>query len=408
MIHFKDFDVVGSVAGDYLNHAAFTASGLLAADLAFRRTIATEDPVLWVAGDRKLIAGTASRELAIGAINAALAVSGDNISAEPQSFYGSERVWPAQLGTSTFFVQRGGRKLRDAQYDFSQDRYLAANASVWARHITRGGVLQFAYQKEPEELLLAVRGDGQMIAHPHQPEQEIKGFARIRHSDGQGMILSAAAIVGADGKSDEVWALVLRDGVRSIERMAPWRDEGDPVENSFFVDAGLTTIAAGGQTHFTGAAHLAGKPVAVLAGGGVVRDVTVAMDGSFDIPALSAPADPYVLTVGLKYTATAVTLRPELKLNGPTVQGKRKRLVRVALRVLETMGIRAGMLGGKLDELLDRKTDAQMDAPVPLFSGDTDRAVSGNWDTNGQATFVSDLPLPATIVAAMPKVDVSD
>lgn len=405
LIHFKDFDVVGSVAGDYLNHATFTSSGLLTADLAFRRTIATEDPVLWAAGDRKLIAGTASRELAIGAINGALAVSGDNISAEPQSFYGSERVWPIQLGTSTFFVQRGGRKLREAQYEFAQDRYVAANPTVWARHITKGGMLQFAFQKEPEELLFAVRGDGQLLAHPHQPEQEIKGFGRIRHSDGQAQILSAVSVVGADGKTDELWALVQRGSVKSVERMAAWRDDGDAIEDAFFVDSGVTAMAAGGQTHFSGLTHLANMDVAVLAGGGVVPGITVAGDGTFDIPATSVPSTAYRITVGLSFTATAVTLRPEIKINGQTSQNRKQRLVKIALRVLDTVGIRVGAFGGILDNLIDRPADAPMDAPVPLFSGDSDKPVSGGWDRTGRATFVSSLPLPATIVAAMPKVD---
>ena len=407
LIFFKNFDVVGSVAGDYLNHATFTSSGLLTADLAFRRTIATEDPVLWVASDRKLIAGTASRELAIGAINQALALSGDNIAAEPQSFYGSERVWPVQLGSSTFFVQRGGRKLREAQYDFGRDRYAASNATVWARHITKSGVIQCCYQKEPEELLFAVRADGQMIAHPHQPEQDIKGFARIRHANGAGQILSAEVIVGADGKTDELWALVLRDGARSIERMAKWRDDGDAIADAFFVDSGLTVEATAGQTSFTGATHLAGKAVAVLAGGGVVPGITVANDGSFTLPAAAVPTAAYRMTVGLPFTATAVTLRQEIKLNGVTSQGKRQRLVKIVLRLLDTVGIRVGSRSGVLDELIDRPADAPMDAPVPLFTGDSSKAVSGSWDRNGQCVFSSSLPLPATIIAAMPKIDIS-
>lgn len=408
LIFLKAFDLVGSVAGDYLNHSTVTSSGLVAADLAFRRTIASEDPALWAAGDRKLIVGTASRELAIGAINSAAAVSGDNVEAAPQSFYGSELVFPAQLGTSTIFVQRGGRKLREAQYDFTRDRYVATNMTVWARHITTGGILQFAFQKEPEELLFAVRGDGQLAVHPHAPEQEIKGFGRIRHADGAGTILSCAGIVGADGKSDEIWALVERGSAKSVERMAPWRDDGDPIEDSFFVDSGVTQMVAGGQTHFTGLTHLAGQAVAVLAAGGVVPGIVVANDGSLDLPASAVPATPYRLTVGLGFTATLVTLRPELGGPGNTSQGKRQRLVRIVLRLLGTVGIRIGVAGGKLDELIDRPASAAMDAPVPLFSGDSERAVSGGYDRNGQATFVSDVPLPAVIVAALPKIVVED
>ena len=407
LCHFKTFELLASVAGDYLNHATYTASGVLAGDLAFRRTLSTEDPVLWAMGDRKLIVGTASREIAIGAINQAQAVSGDNIEAVPQSFYGSEQVFPAQIATTGVFVQRGGRKLRQAEYDFARDRYQAENMTVWCRHITRSGVIQLAFAKEPEELLVGVRGDGTLLIHPHAPEQETKGFARIEHAGGR--VLSAVTCANVSGDQDAIWALVLRnDGSRSVERMADWHEDEDPITDAFYVDSGTTTIAAAGQTHFTGATQLAGLPVAVLADGGVVSGITVAADGSFDLNADDVPADrAYRLTVGLAYTARATTLRPELGGRGDTSQGKRQRLVKMVLRLIATAGIRIGAKGGTLDNLIDRPSHEFMDAAVPLFTGDTERSVSGGWDRDGQATFESRGPLPATIVAAMPTVGVT-
>jgi hypothetical protein len=407
LCHFKNFELLASVAGDYLNHAAYTASGITPADLAFRRTLSTEDPVLWAMGDRKLIVGTASREIAIGAINAASAVAGDNIEAVPQSFYGSERVFPAQIATTGVFVQRGGRKLRQAEYDFARDRYAAANMTVWCRHITKSGIQQLTFQKEPEELLIGVRGDGQMIVHPHAPEQDIKGFARMLH--GGGRVLSAVCCASASGDQDALWVLVERlDGARSVERMATWHDDEDPIEDAFYVDSGTTVMAAAGQTHFTGATQLAGRAVAILAAGGVVTGVTVAADGSFSVPESVVPAErAYRLTVGLPYLARVVTLRPELRGNGETSQGKRQRLVKMVLRLIATTGIKIGAKGGTLDNLVDRASDEFMDAPVPLFTGDSERSVSGGWDRNGQAVFESDGPLPATIVAAMPTLAVT-
>jgi hypothetical protein len=407
LCHFKRFDMLASVVGDYGNHASFTSAGSLAADLAFRRTLSTEDPVLWAMGDRKLIVGTASREIAIGAINAALAVSGDNIEAVPQSFYGSERVFPAQIASSGIFVQRGGRKLRQAEYDFARDRYQAANMTVWCRDITRGGIRQLTFQKEPEELMFGVRGDGQLVVHPHAPEQEIKGFARIVH--GAGAVRSAVCVASADGSQDELWVLVERpDGTKGVERMAAWREDGDPIGDAFHVDSGVTATAATGQTHFTGATQLAGRAVAVLADGGVIEGITVDPAGVFDLPPASVPGDrPYRVTVGLPYTARVTTLRPALGGQGDTSQGKRQRLVKMVLRLIETSGIRIGALGGKLDNLIDRSSREFMDAPVPLFTGDTERAVSGGWDRNGQAVFESTSPLPAIVVAAMPKLEVT-
>lgn len=406
LCHFKDRELLASVSGDFLNHQTFTSSGTLAADLAFRRPLSTEDPVLWAIDDRRMIVGTASREIAIGAINQAQAVSGDNIEAVPQSFYGSEPVFPLQIGTTGVFVQRSGRKLRQAEYDFARDRYQAANMTVWCRHITKGGIRQLTFQKEPEELLVGVRNDGQLIVHPHAPEQEIKGFARIRH--GGGNILSAVAVADVTGKQDALWALVEHaDGSRWVERMAAWRDDDDPIEDAFFVDSGLTVMAAAGQTHFTGANHLAGQQVAVLAAGGVVPGITVNGDGSFDLPASAVPSDrAYRLTVGMPYTARVTTLRPQLPGN-QTNQGVRQRLVKMVLRLIATTGIRIGPMGGKLDNLIDRASSEHMDAPVPLFTGDTERAVSGGWDRNGQAVFESSAPLPATVVAAMPTLNVT-
>lgn len=407
LCHFKNFDLLASVVGDYTNHATHTASGIVAADLAFRRTLSTEDPVLWAMGDRKLIVGTASREIAVGAINQAQAVAGDNIEAVPQSFYGSERVFPVQIGTNGVFVQRSGRKLRQAEYDFARDRYQAANMTVWCRHMTRSGIRQLTFQKEAEELLIAVRGDGQLIVHPHAPEQEIKGFARIRHAGGR--IVSAVCCANAAGDQDALWVLVeAEDGSRSVQRMAGWRDDADPIEDAFFVDSGTTVMAQTGQTHFTGATHLAGQAVSALADGGVVSGIVVDADGSFDVPALSVPEDrPYRLTVGLPYTARAVTLPPELRGDGQTSQGKRQRIVRMVLRLIATSGLRIGAKGGILDNLVDRVGGGMMDAPVPPFTGDTERAVSGGWDRNGQAVFESSAPLPAVVVAAMPTIAVT-
>lgn len=407
LCHIRNFDLAASVVGDYQNHLTTTATGLTPADLAFRRPILTEDPVLWAAADRnRILAGTASREIAIGAINAAQAISGDNIEAVPQSTYGSERVFPLQIGTTGIFVQRAARKLRQFEYDFARDRYAATNMNVWCRHITKSGIIQLAFQKEPEELMIGVRGDGQAVIHPHAPEQEIKGFARYRHSNGAGRILSAACIASADGKADELWALIERDGAKSIERQAAWRDDDDPRETAFFVDSGVTAIATMGQTHFSGLAHLAGEAVAVLADGGVVSGIVVAGDGSVDLPSSAVPADrPFVITIGLPFTATVVTLRPELRTEQGTSQGVRQRVIRLALRLLGSAGLRIGVLGGKLDQLVDRQGSDHMDAGVPLFFGDSERAVSGGWDRDGRATFISDVPLPAVVVAALPKLD---
>lgn len=419
-IHFKDLDVVGSAVGDFgggqCNFETLTSSGITAADLGFRRTLAESDPPLWATADlKKLLVGTASRELALGAINSAQAVAGDNISAEPQSFYGCDAVQPAQIGTQTVFVERGGRRLRAGGYDFAQDRYAAPDLTAGARHITKGGIVQLAWQRAPNQLLHAVRGDGQLAVHA-LTRIDVKGFARTVLANGApataAKALSAVAVIGADGKTDELWLLVERtraDGVkREIWRQTAWRELGDDPAEQFFVDAGVRTAAAGGQTHFTGAVHLAGEDIAVLVNGAVVPGITVDGAGAFTLPALAVPADPYVLMIGLPYTALAVTLRPEGRLRGGTMQGLLKRVRKAALRLLESAGISVGAPAGLLEELDLRGGSDLMDAPIPLFSGDTAGAIEMDVDRDGTVRFVSDKPLAAMIASAVLSLEVDE
>lgn len=408
MVHWTAFDIHGSVVGDYgggrVNFARYTDAGLLAPDLAFRRTIATEDPVLWaVQSGKKFLVGTASKELAVGAINSALALAGDNIAADPQSFYGSEAVFPLLVGTNVTFVERGGRRLRAADYDFGRDRFDAPDLTASARHVTKSGLVQLAYQRLPFAMTIGVRSDGQMAVHCNT-RLEIKGFARTILG-GAAKVISAVSVVGADGKVDELWCLVERtraDGVkREIWKQAAWRELGDARAEAFFVDGGVRGEATAGQTHFSGLDHLAEQAVAVLANGGVVPDMVVAADGTLDLPENVVPDSDYVVIIGLPFRAQAATLRPEPRQRGETVQGVRQRGVKLVLRLLETLGIQVGDYDGPYEEIIDRGGSDTMDEGVPFFTGDSPGDLDSQFDRRGQTRWISEDPLPCTISAAM-------
>lgn len=413
-VHFKDFDLCASVAGDYLNHQAYTSLGTVTSDMAFRRRLATEDPPLWALADasRKMLVGTASKELAIAPLNNQAAVSGDNIDSSPQSFYGSEAVFPVQLGSETIFVERGGRRLRSSGYDFGSDRYLAADLTAAARHITAPGVVQLVVQRWPFSMLHGVRDDGQMITHPIN-RGDVKGFARTV-AGGGAQVLSAVAIVGEDGKRDDVWALISRDTpagtVKEVWKQSTWRELGDDVREAFYVDGGVRVAASANQTHFTGLTHLAGQAVAVLAGGGVIAGQAVDDAGELDLPAELVPEADYTLIVGLAYDARIVTLRPYVQ-NGPGGwQGFLQKISQGFLRLIETVGIRAGVTGAATapEDAIDRPTNAAMDAQIPPFTGDVKVQLSSEPGRDATMTLLSDTPLPATIAMISFKIESGD
>ena len=414
LIFIKDFDVLGSVVGDYgggsVNFASFTDSGTLADDLAFRRRFSTEQVPHWIVSDKKqLLLGTAQAEISIGPNNPSEAFSGQNISSDPQSYYGSEPVRPVQAGTETVFVERGGLRLRSADYDFARDRYDAPDLTAAAGHILAGGVVQLTRQRVPYQLLYAVRQDGQLVVHP-RTRIEIKGLSRFMLGGGA-RVVSAMSIIGEDGRRDELWALVERENgaeetVREIWRQAPWRELGDAQQEQFFVDGGIRIEASAGQTVFSGLYWLAGQDVAVLAAGGVIPGMSVSEGGVLTIPAGRTGSEPFTLIVGLAYTALAVTLPSAIDSRSGNSRGVRQKIFKVFTRVLETVGIKVGTPGFDPVEVIDRNANEPMDAPIGLRSEDVGGEVEADYDREGRATWLSEDPVGAIVTMAALKMEV--
>jgi hypothetical protein len=405
LIFFTGFWMHASVVGDYgggtVDMAPFSDAGLIAPDQAFSLRLAISNPILWARYDRDaILIGTADGIYAIRKINAAQIFSSDNVECVKQIHKGANRCLPVQTGISTIFVQAGGRKLREAGYSLDSDRYASPNINVWQRHILKGGCVQLAFQGEPDELLWAVRGDGQLALHPHVPEQEIKGFARVSH--GAGPIVSACGIPGGDGQ-DQLWVLV--NGVlgRTVELQQPAWEEGETaLADAFYVDSGATYSGAP-ATAIPGLDHLEGQAVAVLADGAVVGGKTVT-GGSITLDVEASK-----VTVGLPFTARLTSLRPEARDSaGNSVQGRRKRLVRLFLRLLESAGVKVDVGSGHVDDVILRPRGADVAAPPPVFTGDTDVPVGGSWERDAPFTVISEDPLPCMIVAAMPQLELGD
>lgn len=415
LIHFKGIDIYGSVAGDYgggrVNYAAFTESGRIEADLGFRRTISIADAPLWVSAGRRLLIGSASTEMAIGPLGNGAPFSGTNIQAEPQSYYGSQRVFPVTIGTETLFVERGGRRVRSADYDFGRDRYDAPDLNATSREITKGGLVQLGFQRVPHALAYGVRADGQLTIHA-KTRAEIRGWTRWTLGGGA-RVLSAVSVVGSSGQADDMWVLVERDNaagdpVREVWKQARWRELGDPLAEACYLD-GAVIFALDGGTASVDVPHLAGQTVSALINGVVIEGLTVAGDGALALPADVVPASDFTAVIGLPYTAIATTMRPELRDGRGSLAGLRQRATKIIARLLETLGVRVSAPGQSTPEdLILRRGGQAMDAQIPLFSGDAEGLIDADIDRDGRTTWISDKPLPAIIALVAQNMEVSD
>lgn len=397
----KGNTLYASTVGDFTNFAARDDAGLLTADRALQFKLPGADEILWIEGDRQLIVGTESAEYAVQAVNNQAAVSATNIIAPRQSSYGSAHVRPLPVGTRILFSQRGGRKLRQMGYDFQADRYTAADMTVRSNHVTRSGLLELAMQAEPEALVWMSRNDGGLLSLTYSEDEAVRGFSRMVLGGGA-QVESLATIPAPDGGSDQLWLATVRTvagtPLRAIERLAPFREDGDAVADAFFVDCGLSYAGAPVAT-VSGLDHLAGATVAALVDGATHPPLVVSGGGSVT---LANGLTGSKIHVGLPFTARVATMRLDYPAGEGSIQGRLKRVVKLALRLLDSMGVRIGGSTGRFDEIFQRSPATPMDTANPLFTGDKRQGFPDGYNDAGVVIMESREPLPFTVAAIMP------
>lgn len=262
----------GSASGDF---ETFTPDTDDAAAVAF--TIASDqvNAIRWMAPANKLILGTLGAEFAAsgsGSIDASITPT--NVNVRLQTRHGVADVPPALVGSnSILFMQRQGRKLREIAFSFEADGYVSEDMTIRAEHITRGGIIQLAWQQEPFGILWLVRRDGRLVGFTYLRSQQVTAWHQHPLAAG-GAVEAIATIPGAaSGGDDQLWLIARRSiggqSKRYIELLEPpLFDEADPIM-AFYVDSGLTYDGAVNATLTPGATQKGSEGVLFTAGASV-------------------------------------------------------------------------------------------------------------------------------------------
>ena len=175
-------------------------------------------------------------------------------------------------------------------------------------------------------------------------------------------------------------------------------------------------------TTISGLNHLIGQRVTGLADGNVIPITTVPASGTINLPAATNPnVTGYTsVTVGIGFQAQLQSM--PLDTGEPSVQGQRKKVAVVTVRMEASRGLKVG------SNMPDGSTLSPMEiAPLwyegngglvivpdngpnfpitpvnalatPLRTGDIRVPIGGGWQTPGQVAVSQDLPLPANILA---------
>ncbi len=154
-------------------------------------------------------------------------------------------------------------------------------------------------------------------------------------------------------------------------------------------------------TTLSGLSHLEGKTVSVLADGNVETQKTVS-SGSITLDNNASKVH-----VGLPYNSDIETLDVDFTPQGVPGKTKKKGISEVTFVVEETRGLFAGPDVDNLTEYLQRENE-DYNEPTALLTGKAEIAIQPSWSNGGRVYVRQSDPLPMTILAAIPEVELSD
>ncbi|MCL2899780.1 phage nozzle protein [Brenneria tiliae] len=307
------------------------------------------NPIVHLAQMNTLIALTYGGEFTLTAGSDA-AITPTNISVKNPSPYGCNNIRPVRVGTEIMFVQRASRKLFAVAYD--PDSYVAYSAndmSILSEHITESGIIEMAYQQQPDSFIWMVRNDGTLVTMSVDRGQDVIAWSR-QVTDGY---FESVASIPSD-TDDAVYVIVRREiggeTVRYVELL----------DINLNTDSSVTGTSLDGATVWAGLGHIEGETVDIVADGSVMPQQVVS-GGEVTLSRQAKSVE-----IGLHYDTSIETLTPEVATTEGTTQNAKKRTSEVVMRFLETTGAECNgqvipfrQFGPKI-----------LDQPAPLFTGD--------------------------------------
>lgn len=149
----------------------------------------------------------------------------------------------------------------------------------------------------------------------------------------------------------------------------------------------------------TGLEHLEGRAVACLADGNVISNLTVS-NASVTLPRKFSR-----IHIGLPYTTDIETLNLEAPQG--TIQGYDKHIPKVVIRFYKSRGLLVGTRSDQLVAIKQRENEAYGD-PTALLTGDKEVRLFSNNTVEGRIFMRQRDPLPTTILAVVPSVEVGE
>lgn len=264
----------GSAQDDYTNFSPGTNDSD-----AFNFTLVAEqlNIIQWLSPQKTLRAGSTGSEFSVsgGSVSGIESITPTNVKVSRETQFGSNSIDALLVENATLFWQRAGRKLREFVYSFEIDGFVGVDLSLISEHITTGGVVEMAYQAEPDGIVWIPRNDGALLGMTYLRSQDVVGWHR-HLLGGTDTKVTSVATIPVDSQ-DQVWLVVERtingSTVKYIERIGD-TFINSTTKNAVFLDSSLSTFGETPSATLT-PASTTGSSVTFTAGSSVFASTDV-------------------------------------------------------------------------------------------------------------------------------------
>ena len=376
-----------SRTGDYYNFGTETADGQVTDDSAVAVSFISRRDyrILHMMAEADLMIMTEGNEWII---NGGETVTPSNVTPRVQTSRGTTNVIPVMIGGQMIYVQRHGRTVRDMQYNYTTDSYDGMDLNILAKHITQNTTIKdAAYRQEPDYMMFFVLDDGTVACLTYINEQRVYAWSRMTT---QGTFLAVETITTPN--YDDVYFVVSRKNGYYLERLSNYPHSDSPHDYVMMDCATHGEDMTPAISSIT-CAYLKNQNVEVLSEGRQIPNLKASNSGVITLPSSTKN-----LCVGLSYTSTWELPNIEMQLQDGTLQGRRKKVSEVILRLDSSLGGRVGINTNKTDIIKYEELQKQ---EVTLFSGEklvtVPNVTAGGFNDKGRVAITSDDPYPLSI-----------
>ena len=171
-----------SSVNDFNNFQPYSSDETIADNDAITFTISDNqvNAIHWLKSvPQGLLVLTKSGEFIVSSNDSTKGLTPSSMSIIRHSSYGSDQYAPpVQVGSSVIFVQRGGRKVREASFSFQSDSFVSTDLTILADHVAESGFVSAAYTEEPHRAAWFATNDGALWGLTIQKDQEVIAWHR--------------------------------------------------------------------------------------------------------------------------------------------------------------------------------------------------------------------------------------